>query len=273
VDVRDSVDRAQLRDDPPWVRVTHDFQLVDTPGLAAPHDLAGESDPDLRPFMYLSWERANTPDRWSIWRGDHHVETVDGADLLAGPGQFVWVDRHATPNVTHTWSVRAVEIDPNSTRNDRQSSPAATWTGRIDTPHAWLVDWDSSPVRCVPILDPDVTFDMPDTSVTYEPINGHRVVRVSGPQRGMEGSVSGRIISFPDASHDPPRPLFLSDWRDALLHMKAHPNPPSGYHLMAGNRSWRVHIGDVVISPMRMPHNEAELVSFSFWSLDGPPQP
>jgi hypothetical protein len=256
VDVWDGQDRVATPGDAAYVRVRQDFTLVDYVGVAPADGLTGSYDQDGKPYLHLSWHRNTAPDLWNITRDDKPVETgVYGPDLLTGtPGFYAYIDKDAQPNVPHTWTVQAVV-------NGQNSRNPPTWTGTIASVHAWLIDRVTD--RLVAILDPDISFDMPEVAATYEPIGRNRVVRVVQEQRGVEGTISGRITGFRGTSVD--------TWESNLIWMRNRPTEP--FRLMVGDKSWRVLLGDVVVSPMRIPDSAASAVSMSFWSLDGPPSP
>lgn len=254
VDVWDTYDRVGTPGDTAYYRVRQQFTLHNDATVDPVGNLTGSNDPDGRPYLHLRWDRATAPDSFTVFRDNKVVDSdLLPQDLITDPNSYEYKDKDATQNTQHDWSVQCVVNGKNSIKK--------TWTGEIDSVHAWLVDWDTD--RIVAIQDPDIQFEMPDSSATYEPIMRDRVIRVTAKQRGMEGTVAGRMVQWDFTS--------LDTWEDNLVWMKSRPN--QWVRLMVGNKTWRVLLGDVVIAPMRIPDDQALAVSFSFWSIDGPPEP
>lgn len=104
----DRTDRVPSPGDTAFVRqsltVTMDVDGAVTPpaGLTAVQATSGY------PNVVLGWTRASDPDRFVVRRNGEVIRRLDPNDIRTAPGVFQWTDEHAPPNVTHTYTVRAI---------------------------------------------------------------------------------------------------------------------------------------------------------------------
>lgn len=256
LDVWDTINRENTPGDPPYVRVVRTFTFAE--GASVPvTQLSVVQDYPGRPWALVKWQRASQPDAYNILRDGvvvaQSLDTQSALDAASGPTSYYYRDKDAAANVAHTWTVQAVV-------NGKTSGGNPSVTATLRSPAVWLADTTSD--NLVPIVGVDQSsFGMADLGTSYEPVGGSAVVRIVQAQRGLEGALSGRLTDYAGAS--------AQTWETNLAWMKRHPTLQ--LRLTIGAQSFRVVIGDVVIAPLpgSLPNDRA--VSFSFWSLDGPP--
>lgn len=251
--VWDAIGRENTPGDPPYVSVVRTFTFAE--GASTPVTaLTVVQDYPGRPWALVSWRRATQPDSYNVLRDGAVVASkLDPSTLLQPDGSYAYRDKDASGNIPHTWVVQAVV-------NGSTSGGNASVVATLKSPAVWLADTDSD--HLVPIVGVDQSsFTMSDLATSYQPIGASAVVRIVQAQRGLEGSLSGRLTDYGGGT--------AASWESQLAWIKRHPTLQ--LRLTIGSQSFRVVVGDVVIAPLpgALPNDRA--VSFSFWSLDGPP--
>lgn len=251
--VRDTIARENTPNDPPWVSVVRTFTFAEGASIPITGLTASQPYPG-RPWVTLNWRRDSQPDAYNVLRDGVVVASgLDVQSLLQSDGSSSYTDKDGAANVVHTWTVQAVV-------NGKTSSGNPTASLALTAPAVWLTDTDTD--HLLPILGVESpTFTMVDVANAYAPVGSSAVVRIVQAQRGLEGSISGRITDYAGAS--------AATWEANLLWMKRRPTLQ--LRLTIGSQSFRVVVGDVVVAPLPGALPNDRMVSFSFWSLDGPP--
>lgn len=255
--VYDNVDRESTPGDPVYVRVVRAFTFAEDPTPNPVTSLAAAQVAAGQPRVALTWNRSTAPDKFTIVRGGKVVDSdLDPADLFVSGTSYRYVDKDAFPHFTHTWKVQAVV-------NGKSSQGNPTVSLKYEVSAIWLVnpaDDSLVPIRIIG-SDGGASFDMPETAAVYAPVTAKKVVRITQGQRGLEGSVAGRITDFAGGS--------ASSWTNYMANFKAAPD--TELRLMIGAQTIPVIIGNVVIAPLAGGRADDRAVSFNFWSLAGPP--
>jgi hypothetical protein len=251
--VWDTISRENTPGDAPYVSVVRAFTFAE--GAATPiTNLVAQQAVAGRPWATLTWNRATQPDSYTVLRDGVVVASgLDPQVLFQSGTSYAYTDKDGAGNVPHTWNVHAVVNGKSSGNN-----PAVTFTMR--SPAVWLTDTSSD--KAVPIVGVDSSsFAGADIAGNYEPVGSDSVVRIVQAQRGLEGSLTGRLTDYAGGT--------ASAWEANLIYMKRRPSLE--LRLTIGSQSFRVVIGDVVIAPVQGTLPSDRVVSFAFWSLDGPP--
>jgi hypothetical protein len=212
------------------------------------------TQPGLAPWVQLDWNRATMPDQWVIVRDGEVIEKYDIAgDLLVSGTSYRFTDYTARPMVAHTYKIRAVDI-VTSVRKMAATSPTATITPIAENFH--LTNDDGSLNVFVLSPDPEGMAYGEDSAVLV-PLGAVAPTRITSGMRGLEGSVSGIIVSSSEATWD--------DYKQDLLAIKAAPS--TTYRLAFGDENIPVVLGNVSVSPSSFmtQSNPALKVSFDFW--------
>lgn len=262
VRVWDNLTRVATPGDSVYLEAVRTFKFKEDPTTNPVTNVTAAQVASGQPHVLVQFKRSTAPDSFAVWRDGKLVEdSLDPADSFVSGTTYQYLDRAAAPNATHVWTVRAKV-------NGKQSPGAASPSYKYRCNTVWLTDFDS-PTRFLPVVFDDgaqASFDMPEVSTTYRPIDGRAAVRNTQGQSGLEGSIAGRVTSCYGGS--------AATWAANLLWMKQRPE--NQLRLTIGGQNLRVVIGNVVIAPVQgldpdtYPDDRA--VSFDFWSLDGPKQ-
>jgi hypothetical protein len=143
----------------------------------------------------------------------------------------VYVDAGATPQVQHSYEVRAVV--------NGKASPASA-AGMVTTAPTgvWLLDAVND-AAVILFGDDEGSWSSADDAGTYYPVGAAAPVRVTAGLRGMEGSLS---LWITDAMG-----YLRADLEAALYQLKAKPSQP--VQLVLADVSMPVLLTDVTISP------------------------
>lgn len=159
-----------------------------------------------RPEVNLTWERADAPDFWTLYRDGEFVFKVPGPDLLVAPGKYAY--RDYAPKGNHNWTVRAIV--------NGQYSVKVTINGDVDFKGIWLYDEDGSAVCLQDDREHNLT--MPEVFAVHEPLGSSKAVVVTQALRGYEGTLEGLITELKGAGEAP------EVWRANLLRFKSSPS-------------------------------------------------
>jgi hypothetical protein len=209
--------------------------------------------------MVLTWTRATAPDSFAIERDGVFVDTdLLPGDLLVSGTTYQYVDKSAPPNWDLTYRVRA--------KDSGKLSPGNTVNATLSVGDVWLIDPDHAATRLVPVkvLLTDCTFNMPEVSATYQPVDGSAPVVWTQGLQGLAGTIQGRVYAVPNSSVT--AEAAVAD----LLWFKTHPDYT--VRMTIGNQNIHVRLSAVDISPLAVRDTNAREVSFNFASLDGPKQ-
>lgn len=252
VDAWDSTSREATPGDPPYVEASRAFTFDLSATVGTVTSLAATPD-GVSPAVALTWNRSTAPDSFTVLRdGKRAASGLVPADLLVSGTQYRYIDRYAAANKSHTWSVQAVVNGVTSASNPSASATATT-------PAVWLSN-NTLGLQVPVLLTDNASFDMPETSATYYPVGPGAAVRITQARRGLEGSITGRIIDWAGTG--------AATWVANMLKFKNQPDIELS--LTLGNQALRVVIGNVVLPPLVGGQPDDRACSFSFWSLDPP---
>ena len=254
LDTWDGVTREATPGDPTSVRVARVFTFAESAATAPVTGLSATSGAPGIPGVALHWSRATAPDSFTVLRdGVVVLSGVAPSDVFVSGTSYQWYDAFASGNIAHQWTVQAVVNGTTSANN-----PLVVLA--VNVPAVWLLDPATG--MSVAIVDTVTgTFTMPDVGAVYEPLGSTKVVRVIQTQRGLEGSLSGRLCDYAGST--------ARAWEVSLLVFKSR--PANELRLLIGNQALRVIIGNVAVAPIAGASTTDRLVSFDFWSLDGVP--
>lgn len=254
VDAWDATSREATPGDTPYVEAFRAFTFTLSGTVATVTSLTAVADSTGSPGVTLTFNRSTAPDSFSVLRdGVRAASGLLPVDLFVSGTQYRYVDRYAAANKQHMWTVQAVV-------NGVTSASNPTVTATANTPANWLASSDLG--LLVPILPTDnSSFDMPETAAVYYPVGAGPAVRITQVRRGLEGTLSGRIIDWAGTP--------AATWLANMLRFKGLPDLELS--LTLGAQALRVVIGNVVLSPLPGGNPDDRNCSFSFWSLD-PPQ-
>jgi hypothetical protein len=250
----DAAVREATPNDPTYAIVYRYFTFTESAATAPVTGLTAASGLAGVPGVALHWSRSTAPDSFSVVRdGVIVLANIAPGDLFVSGTAYQWFDAFAPANIAHTWKVQAIVNGVASSGN-----PSATLLVRA--PAVWL--FDPTTGMSVALVDAvSGTFSMPDVAATYEPLGSVRVVRVVQSQRGLEGSLSGRLTDYAGKT--------ARAWEVSLLVFKSRPT--TELRMLIGNQALRVLIGNVSLAPIAGASTTDRNVSFDFWSLDGVP--
>jgi hypothetical protein len=248
----DTVDRASTPGDPAGLSVSRAFTFNED-ATTAPVTGLSAAQVTSRPLVVVSWSRSTAPDSFTVVRDGQTVEAnIAPGDVFTTGTSYAYTDRGASASTSHTWKVQAVVNGKASASN-----PTATLTYTLKA--VWITGVLN--ILTVPVLVTDsAQFDMPETAAVYEPVGASAVVRVAQSQRGLQGSISGRVIDYAGTA--------AATWVANLQTFKSQPDKE--VRLLIGAQNLRCLIGNIVIAPLAGGNADDRAVSFDFWSLDGP---
>lgn len=253
VDAWDAVSREATPGDTPYVEAFRAFTFSLSGSVGTVTSLTATPDTAGSPAVTLTFNRSTAPDSFTVLRdGVRAASGLLPGDLFVSGTQYRYIDRYAAPNKQHTWTVQAVVGGVTSTSNPTASATA-------NTPAVWLASDDLALLVPIHVTD-NSNFDMPDAAATYYPVGTAAAVRITQARRGLEGSVSGRVIAYAGGT--------AAAWVSNLLTFKSKPDIELS--LALGAQTLRVVIGNVVVAPLVGGNADDRACSFSFWSLDGP---
>lgn len=206
---------------------------------------------DLTPWVTLTWTRATTPDAFAVYRDGVLIRTLDPADVFVSGTTYAWVYYGARPNRAHTYSVRAVV-------NGKTSPDGPTASLTTSPSGLWVVDFDRG-VDLTLWGDEEGTWTMQDDASVYTPVGSTEVVRIVSGMRGLEGSISGRLMEGFGKTFE--------QQEASLYEIKSRPTKT--VRIIAGDENFTALIGNVRISP-KPDTRQGRIVkgvSFDFWQV------
>lgn len=250
----DNAIREATPGDPGYASTQADFYLGTSPGVDPVATLAA-SPVDLSPWVDLEWTRTLVPDSFVVLRDGKIIATVDPDDVLVSGSTYRYRYYGARPNREHTYAVRAYE-------GAAQSANGPTASLTTSPSGLWIVDLD----RKVDVTlwgNDEGTWTMVDDASVYTPIGSTQVVRIVNGMRGLEGSLSG---------------LLMSGFGKTFEQMEADvyeikSRPTQTVRIIAGDENFEALIGNVRISP-KPETRQGEIVkgvSFDFWQVGALP--
>lgn len=244
----DNVDREVTTGDPDYATDVETYTLSTTSGVTAAASTTASNDGTF-PGVEIEATAAVAPDGWSIIRDGEVIHT----DMTPGLG-FVYNDLTASPNHEHVYRAARVVGGVRS-----HGGPTATITPRCKG--VWLIDPETGDAVVIWGTDSG-SWSAEERAVIHVPLAGPPIRRVAyrGP---MAGSFSGELVDVGDYTADASIETlydFKSSEATRLL------------HLVIGDRSIPVNVGDIVVTPTPLSGTERlSRVSFTWWQVDDIP--
>lgn len=250
----DGQDRQSVPGAPAYRRVVREFVVRE--GKTAPvEDLTVEQANNSFPWAKLTWTRATAPDAFIIRRGPRQIDRVT-PDEVDRPDSttYVYLDRRATLNRPHTWSVIPV------VNNVMGKDEGLRVTETVESNGIWLVN----PARAaansgvyIVGLGGHATVDMSmeDQGENFEIIGRPNPIRVTNSLGGAKGSVSGIVTSVPNMPA-----VDALGWRDRLRSFKSR----EGTRLVLITMDYAMPIVAYNISDQPNPLHDVIDVSFDY---------
>jgi hypothetical protein len=250
VRIVDTIDRADLPDDPIYVEAYQDFTFDLTNTVGTVTGLTGTADV-YRSRMVLEWDRDTAPDAFVILRNGNVVAEVAPEDLLVAGTHYRYKDDEARPRKTTTWSVAAKV-------NGQTSSGNPTVTGKVKPITSTLTETDND--RTVYLFDPAVDAERDESSEIHYVMGDAPPVLITQSLRGYAGSVSGMLLN------DTVPGVSASSQLDDLIWFREHPGQV--VKLVWVDKVMRVVVRNVTDEPIAYPDGTAEYrVSFEFFQV------
>lgn len=220
---------------------TAPFTSVTATPLDTTSAFAG-SFPVLNPgWISIKAQRASPPDDFLLLRDGVPVWEYDdytGLNIFAGGTSFEIIDRDATPGVSHTWELRAVEDGVQSSVNTQVSRTPKNPTAYISDHYGF---------RFVYLFDAVITPQSTDMTQVFMTQDG-RTVQVEHSSNWHGGSASG-LISMADGLISSTHATMTQMEAD-FQYMWTHKNKP--YRLSWLNRNIYVYIRNLQMNPVRV---------------------
>lgn len=250
----DAAVREATPGDPGYASAQADFYLGTSPGVDPVATLTA-APVDLSPWVDLTWTRALAPNSFVILRDGKVIDTVDPADVLVSGSTYTYRYYGARPNRSHTYNVRAVEgtaQGPNGPSASLTTSPSGLWVVDLDR-KIDVTLWGNE----------EGTWSMVDDASVYTPIGSTQVVRIVNGMRGLEGSLSGLLMSGFGKT--------FAQMETDVYAIKSRPTQT--VRIIAGDENFEALIGNVRVSP-KPETRQGEIVkgvSFDFWQVGALP--
>lgn len=182
----DSVVRANLPDDDPYVTLTTDFTFERSGTVEPPVGLTLAKSSVVDAWVDLTWFRSATPDEWIIYRNGVEIDRQDGPDLSAGGTSYKTVDRLAKPRRNNKYEVTAMQ-------NGKASLPV-TATIKITTAKTTALA-SADGTRVLSIWNPAREAGLTEDSELHRLLgNAAPVLIVQSLGDGYAGKVSGVLV-------------------------------------------------------------------------------
>lgn len=243
----DRTDRVQGGPtDPPYIELWTTVGFSADGAVTAPTSLTATS-PAASPRVLLTWTRGGTADGWVIERDSNVIARLQPDDVTVNAGTYTWTDGDASPNETHTWSVRAVT-------GGHQGS-ARTVTDLVPVNGVWLLSVHGDVVLDGTGVD---NIRRADRRATYKLPGRPDDVDIIGALEGLSGAYQGSIQRTPD------RATEAALDADRLILRKIRRDPTTPVRLAYGTSSVPVLLRNlsVTTSPDYQENNRQHLVSF-----------
>jgi hypothetical protein len=175
------------RVEPPFAEVVTETTFTPS-ATVAPLSTFTVSQVGVTPAAQVSWTRgAGVPDEVGMWHGDDLRHRVDGPDAF-------FTDWTVPPNTDIGFSGSAVV-------NGEHSADRVGHLFRTKVEGVWLVDPETG--RGVVLGDTEgLDISYGGTVVVHTPIDGSVLLRRTLTRRGIEGSITGRLIDWPGRTHE-----------------------------------------------------------------------
>lgn len=252
VRVWDAIQREGVPGEPPYIEASRNF-TYNLSGTVTPVTDLTATATSGSPGVALDFHRSSAPDSFTVIRDGMVIEAnVDPVDIFVSGTAYQYIDRGATPRVTHAWQVRPVVNGVTASGNN-------TANGSSMTVGIWL--WDPVDEVGVQLLGDDPgNWTMGEQAEIYTPLGASAPVRITQALRGYEGSINGRLVAYGSTT--------VASAEAVLFGMKSRPSRT--YRLVLADLSIPVVIGNVVSAPTPTPEIERR-VSFDFWQVENAP--
>lgn len=244
VRVWDDVVRVATPGDPLFAEATRNFTFQHDATVNAPV-MVSATQQGATPFVDVTFTRSTAPDSWTILRDGKVIDAlIDPADTLTSGTTHVYTDPGASPQVQHSYEVRAVVNGKASPK----SSPGLVSVRPIG---GWLLNIAEGTGQ--QLLDLEVDYSEPDMAGVYRTEAG--VVRVRQALGVAEGRVEGNLVE--SAGHD----LAAAEAFIRALEQRGT------CQLAWNDMSIEVQIGNVAVwTPPLAGRDRVKAVRFDFWA-------
>lgn len=249
--VWDDVDREKNGIDPIYSEATQDFNFVDSATITRVNNVVAVQDQPW-PWVNVYFKRDTAADEYTISRDDEVIAFNVPADELIQPsGDYLFVDRMASPRVSHTWDVQAV-VNGNTSKK-QSSNPLKT---RLLTTMMMELDGTDPMYFMNPAVDPQsMTFQE-----MHQPMQAPPVL-ITQYMGGYEGHFEGLLVDdiLPGTSARNMRNKF-KQWKK---------NPGTAYYLYLIDEVLKIVPYNMTYKPEAKGGNIVRYkVSFDFFEVD-----
>lgn len=191
----DDIDRRASPGDPDYVQALRDFTYT-RDGTPAPAVNFSATPVDAK--IRLAWQRTSMPDRWAIKVNGVEINRVTGASLSTGGVNYAFDFWGAVSGVTYTFEIEAVVLTGGQLLHSGGAGGANPTAVAATKPGGkWLVDpADSTAVQIAGAQQ--ISLDLGEDGTTYTLPGRRSPVRITDNVRGLEGPVSGTLVSNTD---------------------------------------------------------------------------
>lgn len=251
VRVWDSVSRVRTPGDPIYAEASRAFTFQQDATVTAP-TMVSALQQGVTPLVDVTFTRATMPDSWTILRDGKVIDAgVDPVDTLTAGTTHVYTDSGASPQVAHTYEVRAVV-------NGKASPKSAAGTVTTYPEDVWLLDGGRG--LYVRIKGAAVDNWRRTDHVAVYPLVGGGAIQVFMGSNGIAGDFSGTLRSIDGRT--------TAQWRadfDAIADKLGRT-----YQLVAANLSIPVKVRNASATPHpdTQRTNPMDRVYFEFFEVD-----
>lgn len=250
----DRADRVPVPGVPSFARELVTVTLDTEATVTAPVQQAPTQETVGYPHTILHWTRASDPDRFVVRRDGEVILRLTPDECRVSPGVFSWPDESAAPNVTHTYTIRAVtdvgaglmKQSENSNAEDHFALVTAVWL-RSDFGDVELFGTGIDAQQ----VDKRQSFELP-----YRAENVDIITSIGGFVGSFDGVIDRRCDDL-DATRE-----VLEDLRQT---------PHAEVQLIWGTENRWVHLRSLSVAPHPdtiMPSAPIYAVKFEFFEID-----
>ncbi len=227
-----------------WTTFHFDDDLSETPvSTTVAHQI--RDTPNVR----ITWNRAETGDKWIVLRDGQIVATLLPEETVTGAGTYSWIDNSAAPHRRHVYTVKAIV-------NGKQTRPGPQAVITTAVGGLWVLS-DFGDVR---MQGNDVDgFRALDKRATYKMLRGPDVDIIHGFGGIAHDEVSFTIRNREDQTFEEAEAILLA--------IRANPTDPS--RMVWGSKNIPVRFRNLLPLPSSdmQPADMRHRVAFGFWQV------